>query len=94
MKITINTDDQYTETEIIVNCDRLGDDIDKLLAAIRTLDMKLTVYKDKRSMSLMPLMLSILRVPTNGLFFIPIRMCTKALSGSTSLKKNLSAVIF
>jgi len=48
MKITINTDDQYTETEIIVNCDRLGDDIEKLLAAIRTLDMKLTVCKDKR----------------------------------------------
>jgi DNA-binding LytR/AlgR family response regulator len=48
MKITINTDDQYAETEIIVNCDRLGDDIDKLLAAIRTLDMKLTVCKDKR----------------------------------------------
>ena len=48
MKITINTDDQYTETEIIVNCDRLGDDIEKLLTAIRTLDMKLTVCKDKR----------------------------------------------
>ena len=48
MKITINTDEQYTETEIIVNCDRLGDDIDKLLAAIKMMDMKLTVYKDKR----------------------------------------------
>jgi len=48
MKITINTDDQYTETEIIVNCDRLGDDIEKLLAAVKMLDMRLTVYKDKR----------------------------------------------
>ena len=48
MKITINTDERYAETEIIVNCDRLGDDIEKLLAAIRTLDMKLTVYKDRQ----------------------------------------------
>jgi DNA-binding LytR/AlgR family response regulator len=48
MKISINTDEQRTETEIIVNCIRLDDDIDKLLAAIRMLDMKLTVSKDKR----------------------------------------------
>jgi DNA-binding LytR/AlgR family response regulator len=48
MKITINTGDQYTETEIIINCDRLDDDIDKLLTAIRTLDMKLTVYKNRQ----------------------------------------------
>ena len=48
MKITINTSDQYIETEIIVNCDRLGDDIEKLLAAIRTLDMKVTACKDRQ----------------------------------------------
>jgi DNA-binding LytR/AlgR family response regulator len=48
MKITINTDDQCKETEITVICSRLGDDIDKLLAAIKMLDMRLTVHKDKR----------------------------------------------
>ena len=48
MKITISTDDKCEETEIIVICNRLGDDIDKLLTAIKTLDMRLTVYKDKR----------------------------------------------
>jgi len=47
MKITINTDDRCKETEIIVICSHLGDDIDKLLTAIKTLDMRLTVYKDK-----------------------------------------------
>jgi len=46
MKITINIDDRYTETEIAVNCNRVSDDIDKLLAAIRLLDMKLTERKD------------------------------------------------
>jgi len=48
MKITINTDAQRAETEIIVNCSRLDDDIDKLIAAIKMLDTKLTVSKDKR----------------------------------------------
>jgi DNA-binding LytR/AlgR family response regulator len=48
VKITINTDDQYAETEIIVNCGRLGDDVEKILTAIKMLDMKLTVHKDKR----------------------------------------------
>ncbi len=48
MKITINTEVQCAETEIIVNCSRLDEDVEKILAAIRILDMKLTVYKDKR----------------------------------------------
>jgi len=48
MKIVINTDDRYTETEIIVNCSRIGADTEKLLAAIRMLDMKLTGSRDGR----------------------------------------------
>jgi DNA-binding LytR/AlgR family response regulator len=48
MKIIINTDDRYTETEITVNCNRHSDDIEKLLAAIRILDMKLTGKKNER----------------------------------------------
>jgi len=48
MKIIINTDERYKEIEIIVNCNRMSDDIDKLLVAIRLLDMKLTGRKDGR----------------------------------------------
>ena len=48
MKITIDTDDQCNETEVLVKCNRLSDDIEKLLAAIRMLDMKLTGRKDGR----------------------------------------------
>ena len=48
MKVTINTDERYTETEITVNCNRMGEDIEKLLAAIQLLDMKLTGRKDGR----------------------------------------------
>ena len=48
MKITITTDDQCTETEVSVKCNRVSDDIEKLLAAIRMLDMKLTGRKDGR----------------------------------------------
>jgi DNA-binding LytR/AlgR family response regulator len=52
MKITINTDEKYTETEIAINCRDMGDDIEKLLAAIRLLDMKLTGRKDGRQYTL------------------------------------------
>jgi len=48
MKIIINTDEKFTETEITVNCNRLGDDIEKLISAIRILDMKLTGSKEGR----------------------------------------------
>jgi DNA-binding LytR/AlgR family response regulator len=48
MKISINTDEGCTETEITVVCNRMTDDIEKLLAAIRMLDMKLTGRKDKK----------------------------------------------
>jgi len=48
VKITINTDDQCKETEIMIICSHLGDDVDRLLTAIKTLDMRLNVYKDKK----------------------------------------------
>ena len=46
MKITINTDERYPETEIAINCSRLSDEIEKIISAIRILDMKLTGSKD------------------------------------------------
>ena len=48
MKISINADNQYTDTEIIVNCPRMSDEIEKVIAALRMLDMKLTGRKDGR----------------------------------------------
>ena len=48
MKITINTDDRYTETEIMVNCKQMSDDIEKLITALRMLDMKITGQKGGR----------------------------------------------
>jgi len=48
MKIIVNADDRYTETEITVNCSRVSDDIEKLLAVIRMMDMKLTGRKNGR----------------------------------------------
>jgi len=46
MKITIQTDEQCTETEIAVICNRMSGDIEKLIAAIRMYDLKLTGTKD------------------------------------------------
>ena len=46
MKLTVNTHESYNETEIIVNCNCMNDYIEKLIAAIRMLDMKLLCRKD------------------------------------------------
>ena len=46
MKLTVNLHDRYNETEIIVNCNCMNDYIEKLIAAIRMLDMKLMCRKD------------------------------------------------
>lgn len=46
MKLTINTDERFPETEIIVNCSHINDDIEKLLSAIRMFDTKITGKKD------------------------------------------------
>jgi DNA-binding LytR/AlgR family response regulator len=48
MKIIIDIDDKCAETEVMVKCSRMSDDIEKLIAAIRMLDMKLTGRKDGR----------------------------------------------
>jgi DNA-binding LytR/AlgR family response regulator len=48
VKIHISTDEKCSETEITVRCRHLSDDIEKLLSAIRMLDMKLTGNKDGR----------------------------------------------
>ena len=48
MKIIIDTDDKCTETEITIKCSRMSNDIEKLLASIRMLDMKLAGNKDGR----------------------------------------------
>ena len=48
MKINITTDSRFTETEISICCSHMNDDIEKLLATIRMMDMKLTGHKDGR----------------------------------------------
>ena len=49
MKININADAQYTETEVTIKCSRISDDIEKLLAVIQAMDMKLTGRREGRS---------------------------------------------
>lgn len=46
MKIHINEDSQYRETEITINCSRLSPEIEKLISMMRVLDLKLTGKKD------------------------------------------------
>lgn len=46
MKIHINEDPQYKETEITINCSRLSPDIERLISMLRVLDLKITGKKD------------------------------------------------
>ena len=42
MKININIDGSFTETEIIINCAAMSDELEKVLTVLRALDFKLT----------------------------------------------------
>lgn len=42
MKIQINTDPEFCETEVIVNCNCLSPEVEKIINTLRIIDMKLT----------------------------------------------------
>jgi len=46
LKIHINEDLKYRETEITINCSRLSPDIERLISMLRVLDLKITGKKD------------------------------------------------
>lgn len=46
MKILIEIDEKYPDTEIRVGCKRLTPELEKMVAMLRMLDMQLTVEKD------------------------------------------------
>lgn len=46
MKISINTDHQHIETEVIINCQNLNPNIERLISLIRIMDQQLTGNKN------------------------------------------------
>ncbi len=46
MKISINVDSKLTETEIVINCGSLTDEVESIIAALRMADNQITVIKD------------------------------------------------
>jgi DNA-binding LytR/AlgR family response regulator len=46
LKIHINEDSSIKETEITINCNRISSEIEKMIAMLRVLDLKLTGSKD------------------------------------------------
>lgn len=49
MKITINTDERITETEIAIHCRALDTEIEKIMATLRMLNSQLMVTKDEEN---------------------------------------------
>lgn len=48
MKININIDNHYKETEITINCDQMSEELEKMIASLRVLDLKLTGTKNNQ----------------------------------------------
>ena len=46
MKININIDKSYAETEITINCAAMSGELERVIASLRALDFKLTGSKD------------------------------------------------
>lgn len=47
MKITINMDRELTDTEIVINCPGLTPETERIIAALRVMESKITVGKDQ-----------------------------------------------
>jgi len=46
VKININIDNRYAETEITINCAAMSGELEKVIATLRTMDCKLTGVKN------------------------------------------------
>ena len=46
MKISININENSTDTEIVINCNALTPETERIIAALRMLDSQMTVTKD------------------------------------------------
>jgi len=46
LKVNINIDSSYTETEITINCFEMSEELERVIAALRVLDFKITGAKN------------------------------------------------
>lgn len=46
MKVSINTDQQYKETEVVINCQNLTPNIERLISLLRIMDQQLIGIKN------------------------------------------------
>lgn len=49
MKININIDSRFTETEITINCNQMSEELEKVIMSLRALDFKLTGIKNNQT---------------------------------------------
>lgn len=52
MKLTINTDKRFIETEITVNCNQINEEIERLVTSIRMYELKISGKKNGQQYSL------------------------------------------
>lgn len=49
MKININIDNHYKETEVTINCAQMNEELEKVIVSLRVLDLKLTGTKNNQT---------------------------------------------
>ncbi len=49
MKIIINVDNSFTETEITINCGQISEELEKVISSLKVLDFKLTGTKNNQT---------------------------------------------
>ena len=49
MKININIDNRFTETEITINCGQMSEELEKVIATLRIMDLKLKITGSKNN---------------------------------------------
>jgi len=49
LKINVNIDNRFTETEITINCGHMSEELEKVIATLRVLDLKITGTKNNQT---------------------------------------------
>lgn len=94
MKITLNQDPSYRETEVIINCAQADEDILRLVAMLRVYQKKLVGILDGERHLLDVKDILYIDTADKKTFLYTERQCSRALCGSTSWRRTCGSWTF
>ena len=94
MKININIDSQFTETEITINCNQMNEELEKVIMSLRALEFKLTGIKNNQTYILDASKIFYIDTTDKKPFCTPKRMCMKPPLSCTNWSSSYSQKTF